>query len=1783
MKKKTSEKKGSKLNDINLTEEELTKIKTISEYLFMDQYQDTCAYPRFEECFGAFCLEKSIDLPKVFKSICGKKRKYLTFRRLIISYNNWKKNIKKSNPDFTKFMDLIYNQLLKSPNEQVGKIVEKAINYNTNNSQHKKAISQFCVITDEDQNEIKGFQITYDEFFKNNLFLNKEDEKFYISLELSLVADTPTTEDAEASFPTVNYRDGITHLGGTIKEGKINFLVFKCRSGKIAFVGKPSGEPFLFGNYGQQLHTIKIAVKDGCLIYLEPNFIDVERHNPKVDKTSEEITENFLKQDQPIYEETILENVTNEEEVEKQILQPLMKDDRFYDKLKHTDKIGGRPFFQIYPNIHKFIVFDPMQGKINININPIDLISEATVFISNRHQILNQVKEVLKPRNFLTGLGSLIMGSNQDSNNMSPGEVLQNPSSLTNFLGNMFQSVSKSAQEEGKKGIVKGLISGAVSGLGGLISGNMSQPQAQNPPIQGQNYEANNQAQMPPNYPPYPNMMENNMNIPPYPPQQNQMSNPPPMGPGGDNFTYEFNQPNQNQQEYSSAYLRSGQNKEEKKKDIKNNPDKLKGGFKFNFGQGGLGGMLNMVNNVAQNFFGFGGSSTNDNNNNMGGFSNMGFMGAGSNMFSPFGYSQNNYYMPSNGNYYYYDDGSEQREYEERKRQAEQIQRQHEEEMRKKYDEALIKQKTQQAQSKWKSFSERYSKDQGIFLLQTIGAVVRGLTIIKNERLGIKTNYTYEEKQKILDTLQNNKNIIYMLIKARKEAERRRQEEAMLKINERELEKMRKEEENRKNEEKRRIEEEKKRIEQEKKIAEEKKRIEDEKRKREEERKELERKIQIEKDKKMKEELKRQEELRKKEEEKKKIQEEKRKKELEQQQKLLEEKKRQLLEEERKRLELEKQRREQAQKKAEEERRKQLEEEEKAKKTLQEKIVLSPESLPQINAKLSAIEKLIKDGKQKPEIVKQLTEYYNYLNKNKNAIIEEMEKEEARKMAEKMKFDAEEAKRKDEQERKRLKEEEDRLIEQKRKEQEEKMKQKTLIESISNTQIPKDTKIWRHQKLASPNSVFTDELFQPIKKNLCPINEYGRWAFPEDITQDDLNGWERIQWARIENIFGSKNYQVFYEGIRPEDIIQGGLGDCYFLSAAAALCKYPELVDKLFLIKTKSNEHCYGCYFRINGIWKLVLVDDYLPCYGNWGLNLSFTSTNGNELWVILLEKAWAKLNGCYAKVIGGEANEIFDVITNTYSEKIKIKRGQEDMIWNKYNEGQKKGYIMTAGTSGDTYNLDLEENGLVPGHAYTVIKVQEFNTSYGRVKLINMRNPWGNGEWSGEWSDASSRWNTVNGGRPTAKKNDGSFWMSIDDFCKYYVISGISHFYTNYLYTYYHVPKKITQQGPYISRIVVQNDNTHGYISLHQKNPRIVLKDGTYQKPSISYLMLVDENYRYIKANSGAERTICIEVNLNKGNYYLITDINYRFIQNVQHCYNLSCYASSAIGIYPETEKNIEEAFKYGIYSYCKSNLSPQSHNGGNLYQSKKSESEFPFMFCLFDNTNGQYDITLTDIPTYKSSVPNFEFYFEGKNNKASSLSKKIQPGQWDLFVHLPYTFSTIVGYSLKSSGTAHRGSPAKKGLANLSCGGVSNVNINNVNNNNDYSNNNKNNANNSTNNNYNNNNTNNNTNNNNNSGELSREEAVKKVFSEEPEALDDRGYLNQYVHQTKSGYYIGFENGSSRALQMKLILEGLYDVNEPNSPTVYFTSNPRSRRLFYLKAKPGYRGDISFMFDQA
>lgn len=70
---------------------------------------------------------------------------------------------------------------------------------------------------------------------------------------------------------------------------------------------------------------------------------------------------------------------------------------------------------------------------------------------------------------------------------------------------------------------------------------------------------------------------------------------------------------------------------------------------------------------------------------------------------------------------------------------------------------------------------------------------------------------------------------------------------------------------------------------------------------------------------------------------------------------------------------------------------------------------------------------------------------------------------------------------------------------------------------------------------------------------------------------------------------------------------------------------------------------------------------------------------------------------------------------------------------------------------------------GIVQGHAYSLIKVQEIDG----IKLVMLRNPHGEGEWTGDWSDDSPQWNARyrNMLEYHDTKDDGIFWMQWTDF----------------------------------------------------------------------------------------------------------------------------------------------------------------------------------------------------------------------------------------------------------------------------------------------------------------------------------------------------------------------------------------------------------------------------------
>jgi calpain-15 len=185
-----------------------------------------------------------------------------------------------------------------------------------------------------------------------------------------------------------------------------------------------------------------------------------------------------------------------------------------------------------------------------------------------------------------------------------------------------------------------------------------------------------------------------------------------------------------------------------------------------------------------------------------------------------------------------------------------------------------------------------------------------------------------------------------------------------------------------------------------------------------------------------------------------------------------------------------------------------------------------------------------------------------------------------------------------------------------------------------------------------------------------------------------------IHWRRAEEFMkadaskGLRPAEVFYEDIEPNDIKQGSLGNCWFMCALGSLAERPKLVENLFIVKKKSKEGIYRIKFCKNGEWVEVTIDDYFPCLPFSGP--LFSRAHDNEMWVLLIEKAYAKLHGNYFTLRGGFANEGMIDLTGCPSTtydftnakvKIMIDNGQ---LFKEMMHFDNDGYLLSASTPGE-------------------------------------------------------------------------------------------------------------------------------------------------------------------------------------------------------------------------------------------------------------------------------------------------------------------------------------------------------------------------------------------------------------------------------------------------------------------------------------------------------------------
>ena len=115
-----------------------------------------------------------------------------------------------------------------------------------------------------------------------------------------------------------------------------------------------------------------------------------------------------------------------------------------------------------------------------------------------------------------------------------------------------------------------------------------------------------------------------------------------------------------------------------------------------------------------------------------------------------------------------------------------------------------------------------------------------------------------------------------------------------------------------------------------------------------------------------------------------------------------------------------------------------------------------------------------------------------------------------------------------------------------------------------------------------------------------------------------------------------KEPTIFDGRIHPTDIQQGFLGDCYLLAGIAAIAERPDRIFKLFLIKKKNSCNYYSVKILFKGKWRIIDLDEFIPTLYS---KLVFgKSIKEKEIWVSLLEKAWAKIYGSYRQIESGFA-----------------------------------------------------------------------------------------------------------------------------------------------------------------------------------------------------------------------------------------------------------------------------------------------------------------------------------------------------------------------------------------------------------------------------------------------------------------------------------------------------------------------------------------------------------------
>ncbi|KAL5506663.1 hypothetical protein EMCRGX_G008375 [Ephydatia muelleri] len=323
------------------------------------------------------------------------------------------------------------------------------------------------------------------------------------------------------------------------------------------------------------------------------------------------------------------------------------------------------------------------------------------------------------------------------------------------------------------------------------------------------------------------------------------------------------------------------------------------------------------------------------------------------------------------------------------------------------------------------------------------------------------------------------------------------------------------------------------------------------------------------------------------------------------------------------------------------------------------------------------------------------------------------------------------------------------------------------------------------RRCMSRRELFTDPEFPPTAQSLFFSG------------RDDND----VVWKRPKDI--AEHPHLVVNGVKPTDMNQGQLGNCWFVAACASIATEPRLWGQVvpnYRDQDWDDAHperyagIFHFHFWCLGEWVDVVVDDLLPTKDG---ELVYTrSKDKNEFWGALMEKAFAKLVSCYEALESGQTGDALAAFTGGVNEYFDLKAGgyhsdEQKMVelFETLEERHRNHSLISCSIAKDDPGSDgVLSCGLVQGHAYCVLDVRKVPLHSGiaalfrkeKLMMVKLMNPWGHKEWNGPWSDGSEEWNRI----PKAERerlgisiqDDGEFWMEVKDWCSIFTQASVCY-----------------------------------------------------------------------------------------------------------------------------------------------------------------------------------------------------------------------------------------------------------------------------------------------------------------------------------------------------------------------------------------------------------------------